>query len=105
MDKADGNFITSYLDLGYPGLLKRLHRLTVWMDGKATNFKIVISHRIDDTTDWTTDLTTSNTYRPSIDFNTPTVFYQLQVKVAIDDDSGSNLDHRIVDLAVDYSID
>ena len=35
----------------------------------------------------------------------PVQFYQLQVKVAIDDDSGSNLDHRLVDLAIDYSID
>jgi len=102
---ADGSVITSYLDMEYPGQLKRLNKITVLMDGATTNYKVVVSHRIDDTAAWTTDLTTSNTLIPSITFPTTTVFYLLQVRVAIDDDSGSNLDHRILDIAVDYSID
>jgi len=48
--KSDGSFITSYLDMGYPGLLKRLHRITVLCDGKAASYTIDISHRPADTT-------------------------------------------------------
>lgn len=97
----DGYVQTSWLDMGSPGTLKRLERITALLDGKASDFKILLKYRTDDNTDWTTATTGNNTRRAHI-ANLGIEFYQLQLRVDLDDDTGNDEDIRITALSVTY---
>jgi len=103
-DLQDGHLITARLDMDHPGFQKRLDRIVVLLNGAATDFKIVIKYRTDDTSSWTTTATANNTRRALAD-NLSTHFYTLQLRIELDDDTGAgNQDIRILAVSVIYSI-
>jgi hypothetical protein len=100
----DGHLVTARLDMDHPGLQKRLSRITVLLDGAATDFKVVIKYRTDDNTTWTT-ATTGNNTRRAVASDIATHFYTLQLRIELDDDTGAgNQDIRILAVSVTYSI-
>ena len=103
-DLQDGYLITSRLDMGSPGLQKRLLRLTVLLDGAAEDFFTIIKYRVDDTTAWTTAVTSDDTRRATFDIITDVRFYTLQLRVDLDDDTGNDEDIRIGAVSVVYSV-
>lgn len=100
----DGYLITSRLDMGRPGLQKRLLRVTVLLDGAVADFKVPVRYRIDDTAAWTLATTGNNTQRVAIDITTAVTFYTLQLKIELDDDTGGDEDIRVGAVSVVYSI-
>ena len=100
----DGYVITSRLDMGHPGRQKRLLRLTVLLDGAAADFLVPVSYRIDDTAAWTLAVTGDNTQRVSVDITTAVIFYTLQIKIQLDDDTGNDEDIKIAAVSVVYSV-
>ncbi len=101
-DFQDGYLVTSRYDFGSPHKQKRLEAITVDLDGKATNFNIIIKYRTDDTTSWTTATTATNTRRAHIG-SLGVSFYTLQVRVDLDDNSGNDYDIRINALTITYT--
>jgi hypothetical protein len=108
---CDGWLITSAYDMGLPARQKRLNHITVHTDVESdadTDFKIVVKYRIDDYThrgdddNWTTAVTANGTPR-AVTAELGVEFYLLQVRVDVDDDSGSNLDRKIEAITIDYS--
>ncbi len=100
----DGYLITSRLDMGHPGRQKRLLRVTVLLDGAADDFLVPVSYRIDDTAAWTLAVTGEDTQRVSVDIETAVTFYTVQLKVALDDDTGNDEDIKIAAVSIVYSI-
>jgi len=99
---ADGNVVTSWLDLDLPGRQKRLEQISVVLDGKAADFKVLVKYRTDDATSWTTATTGNNTTV----VRATTIgadFYKIQVRVDLDDDTGSQQDIRIAGISVTYT--
>jgi hypothetical protein len=96
----DGHVETAWLDMGAPTKHKRLARLSVLMDDLATDFKVIIKYRKDDETAWTTATTANGNRRPSVDVST--TFYNLQVRVELDDDTGNNEDIRLQAISILY---
>ena len=101
----DGYVQSSYLDMGHPGRQKRLNRISVLLDGYATDFKVIIKYRTDDTAGWTTLVTGNGEGRVSADITTPTTFYQLQLRIDLDDDTGNDEYIRIEAISVTYTVD
>jgi hypothetical protein len=101
---SDGYLVTSYLDMDSPGRLKRLETLTVLVDTAATDFKVLIKYRVNDTAAWTTAVTGNNTHRVTA-ANLGVEFYRLQIRVDVDDDSGNDIDGAIEAVSVRYTID
>ena len=99
----DGYVITPRLDMGSPGREKRLSRIAVLLSDAATSFGCKVEYRVNDTAAWTSGGTDSNTQRAEVS-DLGVSFYTLQVKVTLDDDTGSNEDIRIDALSVIYSI-
>ncbi len=101
----DGHLITARLDMGHPGLQKLLNRIVVLLDAKATDFKVVVKYRIDDTAAWTTATTANDTQR-AISSDIATHFYTLQLRIELDDDTGAgDQDIRILSTSVVYTIE
>ena len=100
---SDGYIVTPRLDMGSPAKQKRLERITVLLDNAHADFDVILKYRTNDNTSWTTATTTSNTRRVTVG-DLGVAFYILQVRVDINDDSGSNLDCRINAISVQYSI-
>jgi hypothetical protein len=101
---TDGYLITSRLDMGKPGQLKRLNTITVILDGETANFDVIVKYRLDNAPDWTTAITQDdNRIVKTADLKTN--FYLLQIRVDLDDDTGANQDIGIQAISVDYSID
>ena len=101
---ADGYLVTSYLDMDSPGRPKRLETLTVLVDTAATDFKVLIKYRVDDTAAWTTAVTGNNTHRVTA-AHLGVKFFRLQVRVEIDDDSGNDVAGAVEAVSVRYTID
>lgn len=101
---ADAYFISSKLDFGQPGRQKRLEQLSVILDNAATDFNVIIKYRTDDTTAWTTATTADGSRIVRIG-GLGVTFYTLQVRVDLDDDTGSDTDARIAAVDVIYSED
>ena len=75
------------------------------LDGAASSFQIKLYYRTEDTAAWTqAGSTADNTQRAAAE-NLAVEFYQLQVKVELDDDTGNNEDIAIEKIAVTYSAD
>lgn len=100
----DGYLITSRLDMDRPGRQKRLLRLTVLLDGAAADFDVIIKYRTDDTTAWTTAVTSDDTRRATVDIDTAVTFYTIQLRIDLDDDTGNDEDIRISAVSVVYSV-
>ena len=100
----DGYVVSSRLDMGHPGTQKVLHRLTVLLDEAGSGFKVVVKYRVNDVSSWTTATTGNNTRRVTID-DLGVSFYTLEVRVDLDDDTGSEfgLDARILGMSAVYS--
>ena len=98
----DGYITTARLDFGLPGQQKRLEQITVTLNDAATDFKVVIKYRVDDTAAWTTATTGNNTRLTKIG-GIGTGFYTLQLRIDLDDDTGDNEDIRIDAINVIYS--
>jgi len=101
---ADGHVRTAYLDMDHPNKVKRLERITVLLDGKASDFKILLKYRTDDTANWTTALTANNTHRASVE-DIGAEFYRIQLRVDLDDDSGGDQDIGIESISCLYVVD
>lgn len=98
----DGYLLSSWLDLGSPGALKRLESITVLLTGKKADFKVLLKYRTDDNTGWTTAATGNNTRRPHV-ANLGVEFYQLQLRIDLDDDSSpGDEDIRITAISASY---
>jgi hypothetical protein len=100
----DGHVITSRLDFGYPGRLKRINRLTALIDNIATKLTCTIYYRTDDATAWTEAVATANDRRVSVDL-TDVTCYVLQLKVAIAETTTNTLDYAIEAISVTYTTD
>jgi len=100
---SDGYVVSSYLDMGHPGEEKRLERLTVVLDGAASDFKVVVKYRVNDTTSWTTATTGNNTRVVSVG-SLGVEFYTLQIRVDLDDDTGGHEDVRITGISAIYTV-
>lgn len=100
---ADAYLVTSRLDMGFPGKQKRLNRITVLLSAAATDFKIILKYRTDDTAAYTTAATVNGSQRASIDL-TGVTFYALQLRIDLDDDSGTNANIKIDSISVTYTI-
>jgi hypothetical protein len=105
-DLDDGYLETSYLDMSHPGTIKQLNRITVILDGEASNFDVILKYMTDDDTAWTTAATKDDTRRASHSFTVATAvdFYILKLRIDLDDDTGSNRDFRIDAVSVNYTI-
>jgi len=101
---SDGYVETSWLHFGSPGRLKRLNRLAVTLDGKASSFNVKLKYRVDGDTSWTQVANTGNAVRVAADL-AGVSFYRLQVRVELDDDTGANKDYAIESISVVYSVD
>lgn len=101
---ADGYVQSAYLDMGHPNKTKRLERITALLDGKATDFKILLKYRTDDTSGWTTAATGNNTARASVE-DIGAEFYRVQLRVDLDDDSGGDEDIAIESISCLYVVD
>ena len=101
---SDGYLLTPYLDMQTPAKKKRLEQITVLMDSKAASSNIVIKYRTDDTAGWTTAATEVNTLR-AVASGIAVEYYQLQLRIELDDNSGANTDYRIEAVSVLYSVD
>lgn len=100
----DGYLVTSKMDMGHPGKLKLLTRLTVLLDGDATDFKIPVKYRVNDGTTWVPATTGNDTRRVSVDLAVE--FYTLQIRVDLDDDTaGGGEDIRVEAVSVLYSME
>lgn len=99
----DGYVELSRLDMGHPGLKKRLARLTVVLDGAATNFDVILKYRVDDASAWTTAKTQDNT-RIVIADDLAVEFYLLQIRIDLDDDTGNDEDIGIAAVSAVYSV-
>jgi len=95
----DGYVITAWLDMGTPGQLKVLEQITCLLDARATDFKVLLKYRTDDNAAWTTAVTANNTRRATVS-NLSVEFYQLQLRIDLDDDSGGDQDIRINSISV-----
>jgi hypothetical protein len=102
--KQDGYLISSWLDFGHPAKTKRLDRLECHVDTADADLDIILKYRADDATAWTTAATCTDTKIPSAD-PSGVEFKRLQLRVDIDDDSGSDLDVAIETLSCLYSVD
>lgn len=100
----DGYVETSRLDMGYPGRVKRLDRLTALLSGADAGFSVTLQYRTDDTSAWTTATRASGTRRVQADPSS-TYFYTLQVRVALEDTRGADLDYALDELAITYTVD
>jgi hypothetical protein len=100
----DGTLITSRLDMGQAGRLKRLDRIAVVLDGAASGFKVVVKYRVDDTAAWTTATTGDNT-NLVLATDLGVEFYLLQIRVDLDDDTGGHQDIGLEALSLTYTID
>ncbi len=100
---ADGYLVTARLDMGHPGLLKRLDTLTVILDGAGADFSVSLQYRVDDQADWTTTTTAAGT-RIVRAADLATEFYLLQIRVEIDDDSATSQDIGIEAVSAVYTI-
>lgn len=98
----DGHLITSKLDMDKPGRLKLLTRITVLLDGAATDFKVGVRYRVDEATSWTGVVTGNNLRRVTIDLAVE--FYTVQFKVELDDDTGNDEDIAIESVSCLYVV-
>lgn len=101
---ADGYVQTAYLDMGHPNKVKRLERISALLDGRASDFKVLLKYRVDDTAGWTTAATGNNTHRASVE-DIGTEFYRIQLRVDLDDDSGGDQDIAIESISCLYVVD
>lgn len=99
----DGYLVTSSFDAGSPFREKLLNSITVLLDGKTTSFKIPVKYRVNDNTGWTLATTGDGNRRVSIG-GLGVSFYNLQLRIDLDDDTGANTDHRILAVSVMYSM-
>jgi len=105
LDKLqDGHLISARLDMGHPGRVKRLDRITVLLDDNASDFKVIIKYRTNDATSWTTATTANNTRRATIG-DLGVAFYTLQLHIELDDDTGNDENINIQAVSVIYTID
>jgi hypothetical protein len=102
---SDGYVTTTYLDMGQPGRKKQLHSITAHLSGQAASFFVKLYYKIDDAAAWTQAGTTQDeTIRPTAD-DLDQEFYLLQIKVEIDDNTGTHQDITIDKITVTYSAD
>ena len=99
----DGYLITSWLDFGRPGRLKRLNRITAYLDTAGADLHIILKVRTDDTAAWTTAATCTDTHVAQVD-PVGVQFYRVQFRIDIDDDSGDDLDVGIDLLSILYAV-
>ena len=100
----DGYVVTSKLDFGSPGRLKRLNRITALVSDNYGDAYTDIRIKTDDDSSWTALATfQDNSNRIAVDSSIQ--FYTLQVRVDLDDDSETNLDYGIDAISIVYSID
>ena len=105
LGRMDGHVITSRMDMGQPGRVKTLHNITAMLDAAADDFFIKLYYRTEDTAAWTqAGATAENTLRAAAE-DLDVEFYQLQVKVELDDDTAANTDVAIEKIGITYSID
>jgi len=97
----NGYIISSRLDMGSPTTLKRLETITALLDNRAPDFKILLRYRTDDTATWTTATTANNTRRAHV-ANLGVEFHQLQLRIQLADDTGTDEDIRITAISVTY---
>ena len=99
----DGYLITSWLDFGRPGRLKRLNRITVHLDTADPDLDVILKYRINDTDAWTTAATCTDTRTAAADPK-DIEFWRVQLRVDLDDDSGHSLDVGIDLLSILYAV-
>jgi hypothetical protein len=99
----DSNFISPTLDMGEPGRIKRLERITVLLSGSGTDFDVIVKYMADDASTWTTAVTADGSKRISAG-DLAQDFYTLRVRVDLDDDTGNNRDIQILSVSILYSI-
>lgn len=101
---SDGYITTSYLDMDSPGRLKRLESLAAFVDTAATDFKVLIKYRVNDTAGWTTAVTANNTHRATA-ADLAVEFYRLQIRVELDDDTAGHVNAAIEAISARYTIE
>lgn len=100
----DGYYLTAYLDMGHPNREKRLEHVTVFMNNAIASFGLDVSYRKDEEASFTEIITDSaNIHRINAE-DQGIEFYRIQIKVAIDDNTGNNMDYGIEALALDYVV-
>jgi hypothetical protein len=89
--------------MGRPAREKRLERITILLSDHASGFKPTIYYRADNASSWTSAGVWDDSQRMSIG-SLGVDFYTLQLKILLDDDTGSNEDVRLEALSVLYSV-
>lgn len=102
-DLEDAELWTSWMDFGAPAREKMLNRIVVMLNSRASSFLVPVYYRVNDNTSWTLATTGDNTKRVEAD-NIKVPFYTLQLKILLDDDTGSDEDIRIEAVSILYSV-
>lgn len=101
---TDGYLITSFLDMGTPGKLKRLQSLTALIDTTDEDFKLIIKYRVDDAAGWTTAVTANDARRATVT-DMRIEFYRLQIRIDLDDDSGNHVNAAVEAISARYTVE
>ena len=100
-DFEDSVFISSWLDMGRPGVQKHLLSVAAVVSDAVEDFNVKLEYRTESGS-WTTAANTDDA-RHIIGEDLGVDFYLLQLRVTLDDDTGDNEDIALESLGATYS--